>query len=147
MRFAEFHQGQRFTLGPVTMTQDDIIAFASAWDPQWFHIDPARAANSRWNGLIASGWHTCSVAMRLVVEGPLADSDSIGSPGLAYLRWKAPVRPGDVLMLDLDVLETGRSGSGRAGSVRWAWTLRNQNAVIVMETEATSLFELKAAAG
>ncbi|GAC1632048.1 MAG: MaoC family dehydratase [Nevskia sp.] len=142
MRYHEFHAGQTFVLGPVTMTQADIIAFATRWDPQWFHTDPERAANGRWQGLIASGWHTCAVAMRLVVEGPLQDFGSIGSPGLAYLRWKAPVRPDDALSVHLDVLETRRSGGGRMGSVRWQWQVRNQSGTVVMETEATSLFEL-----
>lgn len=144
MQFPDFHVGQTFTLGPVTMTEADIIKFASSWDPQWFHTDPERAANSRWNGLIASGWHTAATAMRLVVDGPLKDSGSIGSPGLAYLRWKAPVRPGDRLTVHLEVLDTRVSASGRMGSVQWQWQVRNQDGVTVMETEATSLFELVA---
>ena len=73
MRFADFHAGQRITAGPVTLTEADIVAFARAWDPQWFHTDPERAAASRWNGLIASGWQTCAIAMRLAVETALAD--------------------------------------------------------------------------
>jgi acyl dehydratase len=97
MNFADFHAGQVLTQGPVRVTEADIVAFATAYDPQWFHTDRARASAGRWRGLIASGWHTCSIAMRLVCEGPLSGSESIGSPGLAYVKWPAPVRPGDQL--------------------------------------------------
>ena len=143
MNFAEFHAGQVLTQGPVRVTEADIVAFAKAYDPQWFHTDPARADAGRWQGLIASGWHTCSIAMRLVCEGPLSGSESIGSPGLAYLKWPAPVRPGDELMLEANVLETRTSRSGRVGSLRWRWQLFNQRREEVLDTEVTSLFELR----
>lgn len=143
MRFAEYQVGQKFTLGPIEMTEEAIVRFAKDWDPQPFHIDPSSAAASRWGGLIASGWHTASQAMRVLVEQILAGSESIGSPGLNYLKWLAPVRPGDQLSVKLEVLEVKRSASGRIGSVLWRWVVENQAGKPVMETEATSLFELK----
>jgi acyl dehydratase len=81
--------------------------------------------------------------MRLVCEGPLSGSESIGSPGLAYVKWPAPVRPGDQLTLEANVLETRTSRSGRVGSVRWRWQLFNQRREEVLDTEVTSLFELR----
>src|SRR5579872_126934 len=123
MRFKEFQVGQVIHSGPTRIGQDEIIAFAKANDPQWFHTDPQRAASGRWHGIIASGWHTCAIAMRLACEGPLKDSETIGSPGIAYLKWPQPVRPGDELRLEAEVLETRLSRNGRYGVLRWQWRL------------------------
>lgn len=141
MRFEEFRAGQRLNLGPVRVEQSEIIAFARAYDPQWFHTDPERAQSSRWRGIIASGWHTCAIAMRLICEGPLRGSESIGSPGLAYVKWPAPVRPGDELRLEAEVIHTRSSSSGRVGVLTWRWRLINQAGEIVLDLEAVSLFE------
>jgi acyl dehydratase len=141
MHFEEFRAGQRLNLGPVRVEQSEIIAFARAYDPQWFHTDPERAQSSRWRGIIASGWHTCAIAMRLICEGPLRGSESIGSPGLAYVKWPAPVRPGDELRLEAEVIHTRSSSSGRVGVLTWRWRLINQADEIVLDLEAVSLFE------
>ena len=141
MRFADFHAGQQLTAGPVTLDEAAIVRFAREWDPQWFHTDPVRSAQSRWSGLIASGWQTCAVAMRLAVDHFLADSESFGSPGLDYLKWLQPVRPGDALMLQAQVLEVRRSERQPAlGILRWRWQLVNQDDVPVLDLVATSLF-------
>lgn len=145
MTFNDFSPGQTLTLGPVSLSEDEIINFAKLWDPQPFHTDPEWAANSRWKGLIASGWQTCALTMRTVCEGPLLNSGSIGSPGLEYLKWTAPVRPGDALTITLDVLDTGVSSSGKVGKLRWQWRVHNQHKVLVLDTTATSLFDLGAA--
>jgi len=143
MRFSDFHAGQIIDAGPITVSEADIIDFAQRFDPQWFHTDPARAAASRWGGVIASGWHTCALAMRLAVDGPLADSESFGSPGLAYLRWLNPVKPGDQLRLRAEVIETRRAKSQPTlGILRWRWQMFNQDNDEVLDLEATSLFEL-----
>jgi acyl dehydratase len=147
MKFHEFSPGQHFELGPVVMTEEAIVRFARDWDPQSFHIDKAAAEAGRWKGLIASGWHTAGTAMRLVVDGPLKDSDSIGSPGLAYLKWLAPVRPDDAIRVRLEVLETSVSKSGKVGALRWRWQVVNQHDTVVLDTEATSLFQLIADPG
>jgi acyl dehydratase len=141
MHFEEFRAGQRLNLGPVRVEQSEIIAFARAYDPQWFHTEPERAQSSRWRGIIASGWHTCAIAMRLICEGPLRGSESIGSPGLAYVKWPAPVRPGDELRLEAEVIHTRSSSSGRVGVLTWRWRLINQADEIVLDLEAVSLFE------
>jgi acyl dehydratase len=142
MRFAEFAVGQVLRAGPLSVLANDVIAFATAFDPQPFHIDSDSATHSRWGGLIASGWHTCALAMRMVSVGLLQGSDSMGSPGLAYLRWPTPVRPGDRLRLEAHVLHAAPSSSGRVGVLRWRWIVLNQHDLPVLDTEVTSLFDL-----
>jgi acyl dehydratase len=143
MNFAEFHPGQILTYGPASVSEAQMLAFAHEYDPQWFHADAARAKNGRWAGLIASGWQTCGIAMRLAVEGALRGSESFGSPGLEYLKWLAPVRPGDALTLHAEVLDVRRSErQPTLGILRWRWRLVNQDHVAVLELVATSLFDL-----
>ncbi len=147
MRFAEFQPGQVIRCGPVTLTERQIVDYAREWDPQWFHTDPERAAASTWKGLIASGWQTCGVAMRLACDEILAGSESFASPGLAYVKWESPVRPGDVLKLRIDVLEVRVAKSKPTlGILRWRWRLYNQHEQTVLDLEATSLFDLTATA-
>lgn len=142
MRFADFVPGLELIRGPVEMTEEAIIEFARQYDPQPFHLDIEAARASRWGGLIASGLHTCSIAMRLVAEEVLRGSEAMGSPGLDYLRWPSPVRPGDQLTLTILVRERNVSASGRVGSVRWEWVLRNQRGEPVLELASTTLFSL-----
>ena len=143
MRFAELTAGRIIHLGPASLTEQEIVDFARDYDPQWFHLDIDRAATSPWQGLIASGWQTCGVAMRLVCDGILAGSDSFGSPGLAYLKWDNPVRAGDALRLTVEVLDQRIAKSRPTlGIVRWRWVLANQRAETVLDLEVTSLFDL-----
>ena len=141
MKFAEIKQGAVFDGGRRTVGEVEIIEFAKRYDPQWFHTDPDRAAKSRWNGLISSGWLTCSIAMELAVKNLLADSESIGSPGVEQLKWLNPVRPGDELALRIEVVEVRTSRSGTVGVVKWRWVLTNQAGVPVLDLVATSLFD------
>ena len=144
MRFEQFRAGQLIDAGAVAVSEEQIISFASQFDPQWFHIDPQRAAASRWSGLIASGWHTCCLAMKLVVDNVLTGSESFGSPGLTNLNWSNPVRPGDQLSLQIEVISVRTARSRPTlGIVRWKWRLRNQREAEVLSLEATSLFELR----
>ncbi len=143
MKFADFAAGQVLEAGPVAVSEAQILAFARDYDPQWFHADLPRATAGRFGGVIASGWQTCALAMRLAVDAFLHDSESFASPGLAYLKWSNPVRPGDRLRLRADVLETRRSRSNATlGILRWRWRLLNQDGLEVLDLEATSLFEL-----
>jgi acyl dehydratase len=146
VKFADFHSGQVLRYGPASVTEEQILAFARDYDPQWFHVDVDRAKSGRWQGLIASGWQTCGIAMRLAVEGALHGSESFGSPGLDYLKWLAPVRPGDALTLVAEVLDVRRSERQPAlGIVRWRWNVVNQDEASVLELVATSLFDLSVA--
>ncbi|MFV0282255.1 MAG: MaoC family dehydratase [Castellaniella sp.] len=146
MKFKEFEPGQVIHHGPVTVDEADMLAFARAYDPQWFHVDAERARDGRWGGLIASGWMTCGLAMRMACEAVLHDSESFGSPGLERLRWMFPVRAGDRLRLEATI-DSSRVSSTRSdlGIVRWTWCLFNQDDAQVLEVEVTSLFDLGAA--
>jgi len=146
MKFAELAAAGRFVLGPVTLDRGEVVDFASSFDDQWFHTDPEAAARGPFGGLIASGWHTCGLAMRLVSRELLAGSESFASPGLSYLRWPHPVRPGDSLMLEVTVIEARRSASRpELGILRWQWVMRNSDGEVVLDLEATSMFKLERA--
>src|ERR1700743_1468350 len=112
MRFSQFQAGMSIDGGRRIVTEAEIIEFARRYDPQWFHTDPARAAESRWNGLISSGWLTCAIAMELAGKSVLAEAESIGSPGIDQLKWLHPVRPNDELHLRIEVLDPRVSRSG-----------------------------------
>lgn len=142
MKFAEFKPEMQIECGSHLVTEEEILAFATKYDPQWFHVDVARAAAGRWNGLIASGWMTCCIAMELVVRTVLAGSESFGSPGVEDLRWENPVRPGDTLRVTVTVLESRVSSSGRNGIVRWRWEVFTQRNQRVLTLVAVSLFNL-----
>jgi len=142
--FHEIRASDVFRAGPRIVTEEQIIEFAKRHDPQFFHVDPVRAAASRWGGVIASGWMTCLIAMELAVGEVLAGSNSIGSPGVEQLQWEKPVRPGDSLWLCITVLESRVSSSGAVGIVRWRWELTNQRQERVLHLITTSLFDLVA---
>lgn len=143
MKFADFHPGQVIETAPHVVSEDELLRFARDWDPQWFHTEPEAAARGPFGGLIASGWHTCAIAMRLAVRAALHDSESYASPGLAYVKWLHPVRAGDALTLRATVLETRCSESRpELGILRWRWRMFNQAGAEVMDLEATSLFKL-----
>ena len=145
MKFADFQVDQVIEAGPYVLSQDELLSFAREWDPQWFHTDPEAAAQGPHGGLIASGWQTCGIAMRLAVAAALAGSESFASPGLAYVKWTHPVRAGDALSLKATVLDTRRSASQPTlGILRWRWQLFNQDGTQVLDLEATSLFKLPA---
>lgn len=140
MKFAEFQVGQVLEAGPYNVREAEILSFAKQWDPQWFHTEPEAASKGPFEGLIASGWHTCSIAMHLVADTFLEGSESFASPGIAYIKWPQPVRPGDTLALKATVLEARTSSKG-LGIVRWRWQLFNQLDAEVLDLEATSLFK------
>lgn len=146
MKFKDFEVGMVITHPPVVLTREEMLAFAHAYDPQSFHVDEAAARESRWGGLIGSGWLTCGLAMRMVCDAALKDSESFGSPGLERLRWPKPVRPGDALRLEATV-DSKRVSSSRSdlGIVRWTWRMFNQHDDLVLELEATNMFELEEA--
>lgn len=147
MRFSEFTPGLVITAGPYAVSEAEVLEFAKSWDPQWFHTDAQAASASRFGGLIASGWHTCGIAMRLIADKVLHGSESFASPGLAYIKWPHPVRPGDTLTVQATVLEARVSRSQACmGILRWRWQMRNAQGVEVLDLEATSLFDLASTA-
>jgi acyl dehydratase len=130
--FEDFAPNQVYELGSRTVTENEIVAFARQWDPQPFHVDPEAAEDSVFGGLIASGWQTGAMWMRMYVDTMLG-SAARGSPGIEELRWLAPVRPGDTLFGRLTVLETTPSTTHPdRGTVRIRGEMLNQDGVTVM---------------
>lgn len=129
----DFAPGRTFEHGSRTLSEADIIAFATEWDPQRYHIDPEAAKRTPFGGLIASGWQSCGVAMRLMCEAYLNESSCIGSPGIDEIRFLRPVRPGDSLRFCATVLESmpSRTQPDR-GTVVFRWELLNQEGEIVL---------------
>jgi acyl dehydratase len=109
--FEDYQAGAVYEYGWTSVTEQEIIAFARQFDPQPIHIDPAFAASGPYGGLIASGWHTAGILMRLLADHYLSRVASLGSPGIDELRWATPLRPGDSLRLRTTIVETRRSRS------------------------------------
>lgn len=139
--FEDFPEGLTIDLGQVSLTEQEIIEFARRFDPQPMHVDPEAGARTIYGGLIASGWHTASCYMRLLVDGVIGESASLGSPGLENLRWPKPVKPGDVLRGRFIVLEAKPSRSRPDwGIVKSRGEMLNQRDEIVMQLEAANFF-------
>jgi len=139
--FEDFFPGQVIELGERHVTEAEIIDFAVQFDPQPFHVDPQAAAASIYGGVIASGWHTCSMMMRLVVDGLMGASSSMGSPGLDGVRWLAPVRAGDTLSVRYETVSMKPSESKQDRGVVWSkWVARNQHGVDVCTIEGMGMF-------
>jgi acyl dehydratase len=146
IHFDDFAPGQVYLLGRRTLTHDEIVAFAREWDPQPFHLDEQAAAASIYGGLIASGWHTVCVFMRLFADGLLNRSAAMGSPGVDEVRWLRPVRPGDALEARIEVLEVrpSRSKPDR-GIVRLRSAVINQHQEEVLSFIANVMFRRRSA--
>ena len=142
--FEDYVAGTVTEFEPIAVDEAEVIAFARQFDPQPIHTDPAAAAAGPFGGLIASGWHTASLVMRVLVEQYLARRASLASPGVDELRWLQPVRPGDVLRVRTTVLEARRSRSKPdRGLVRTKIEALNQNGQVVMSMVAMNLFRCR----
>jgi acyl dehydratase len=138
----DFKVGETAPMGEKLVDRDEVIAFARAYDPQPFHIDEQAARQSMFGGLIASGWHTCAMVMRMMVDSYLGDSASLGSPGVDNVRWLQPVRPGDTIRATRTVLETRASQSRpEIGLMKSRWEVHNQRGELVMSMEGTGMFQ------
>src|SRR5215212_12031768 len=147
LTFEDFEPGQVLELGSHAVTEEEIVAFARQFDPQPFHVDPEAAKESVFGGLIASGWHTGAIWMRLYVDAILGGAASRGSPGVEELRWLAPVRPGDTLTGSLTVLDVTPSATlPDRGTVRIRGELTNQDGVTVMRMTSRGHFGRRSAA-
>ena len=136
--FEDYVPGAVHDLGSVVVDEQEVIAFARQFDPQPFHLDKDRAKRSAFGGLIASGWHTACMAMRLIVDHYLSEISSEGSPGIDELRWLRPVRPGDQLSVRVTILDSRRSHSRpERGIVRSQIETLNQDGAIVMHFAST----------
>lgn len=145
--FEDYVPGSVHEFGEIRVEEDEIIRFARRFDPQVFHTDPEAAQQTVYGGLIASGWHSASLMMRLFVDHYLSHVASLGSPGVDELRWLKPVRPGDTLFLRITVSETKRSRSKPdRGLVRSDVEAMNQKGEIVMTMKALNFIRCRNAA-
>jgi acyl dehydratase len=143
--FEDLTLGATVDLGKKTVSEEEILRFAREFDPQPFHVDPEAAKESIFGGIIASGWHTCSIAMRLLVDGLLSHSSSLGSPGVEQIRWVKPVRPDDTLHAVLTVQEVRHSQSKPdRGTARIRIDVTNQADELVMWMESFGMFAKRA---
>lgn len=138
--FEDYVPGTTTELGSIRVDEAEVVEFAQRYDPQPFHVDPEAAAAGPFGGLIASGWHTCALMMRLLVEQYLSPVSSLGSPGVDELRWLRPVRPGDELVLRTTVEDARLSASKPdRGIVRTRVALVDQEGREVLQLLATNL--------
>ena len=139
--FEDFRVGDRAPLPERHVSEEEIIAFARQFDPQPFHTDVEAARSSIYGGLIASGWHTCSLAMRMMCDSYLLETASLGSPGVDQVRWLKPVRPGDTLHGERITLEARISESKPdRGIITTEWRIFNQHDELVMSMRGVGLF-------
>lgn len=144
--FEDFSPGMVTEFGDHVITEDEIIGFARRYDPQPFHTDPVAARDSNFGGLVASGWNSAAIAMRLLVDHYIPANASMGSPGIDELRWTRPVRPGDRLRLRVTVEEARRSQSKPdRGIVRSLTEMLNQDGEVVMTMRGMTLFRVRPA--
>jgi acyl dehydratase len=133
LHFEDFSVGQVAEYGPRRVSREEIIAFATQFDPQPMHLDEEAARHTMLGGLGASGWHTCGIMMRLIADGFLADAASMGAPGIDEVKWLKPVRPGDALMVR-GTVQSVRASQSRPdrGFVGLLWEVFNDRGERVM---------------
>jgi acyl dehydratase len=145
--FEDYATGLSVEYGPIAVDEADIVAFGRQFDPQPFHVDRQQAANGPFGGVIASGWHTASLMMRLLVDHFLPRKAGLASPGVDELRWLAPVRPGDQLSVRIRVTEARRSRSKPdRGVVQTDNQVVNQRGEIVMTVKTMTMMRCRSAA-
>jgi acyl dehydratase len=145
--FEDFPVGMAVEIAGPTLTRESILEYARRYDPQSFHVDEKAGERSMYGGLIASGWHTVSLCMRMICDAYLLDAASLGSPGVNEVRWLKPVRPGDTIRLRMTVIEAkpSRSKPDR-GTVLHRWEVLNQESDVVMTMEGYGMFRRRSAA-
>jgi acyl dehydratase len=131
--FEDYREGEQFEFGDYLVTEEEIIEFATRFDPQPFHINKAAATQTIFGGLIASGWMTASIGMRILVDNFISVKSSMGSPGVDELRFVKPVRPGDRLRLRVSVMSARKSQSKPdRGLLQFFQEIVNQNNEVVL---------------
>lgn len=139
--FEDYEPGSVHEFGSIRVDEEEVLAFGRRFDPQVFHTDPEAAERTEYGGLIASGWHTAGLMMRLYSDHYLSKVATLVSPGVDNLRWLRPVRPGDELSLRVTVAEARRSRSKPdRGLVRSDVEVLNQRGEVVMTLSALNFF-------
>jgi acyl dehydratase len=146
--FEDYPPGAVALYGPIVVDEAEVIDFARRYDPQPFHVDPDAAARSPFGGLIASGWHTGAMMMRVLVDRFFSPVAGLGSPGIDELRWSAPVRPGDRLYVKVTVTDARRSASKPdRGLVRMATEVLKEDGTPAMTMKAMTFVQARAPGG
>lgn len=146
--FDDLVVGEKITVGTHTVTEEELITFSKQFDPQPFHLDKEAAEKSIFGGIIGSGWHTCAIMMRLMVDGLLSRTSSMGSPGIDEIRWLTPVRGGDTLTVSATVLESRPSKSKPdRGIAIIFWEAKNQHGDVVATIKGLAMFGCKPSFG
>jgi acyl dehydratase len=142
----DFPVGHVLDFGGLPVEREAVLAFARAFDPQPFHLDDDAARESLFGRLSASGWHTCAMTMRMMCDGFLLESASLGSPGIDALRWLKPVYPGDVLRVRMEVQQARvMTSRPQVGLIRALWTVRNQHEEPVLTMEGWGMYRRRPA--
>ncbi len=142
--FEDYEEGAVYEFGYEAVEEEEMIGFARRYDPQVFHTDPAEAAKTVFGGLVASGWYTAGLAMRLIVDHFISHVASLGSPGVDEVRWLKPVRPGDRLSIRVSVLEARRSRKKPdRGAIRCLIEVLNQDREVVMIWKGISILRCR----
>lgn len=140
----DFPPGHFGTFGPHHVSRDEIIAFAAEFDPQPMHLDEEAARHSMLQGLAGSGWHLCSIMMRMMCDGFLLRTACLGSPGVDEVRWLAPLRPGDDLTMDVEIVGSRVSASKRdRGFAQMANQIRNADGVPLLSSRFTVIIKCR----
>jgi len=137
--FEDYLPGDVYECGAMSVSESDIVEFARQWDPQAMHVDREAATRGQFAGLIASGWHTVAIAMRLYVDHYLSAVASLASPGVDEIRWPHPVRPADTIHVRVTVLAVTPSKRGDRGTVLGQLEARNQHDQVVLTARMMSV--------
>ena len=142
--FEDYEEGAVYEFGEEAVEEEEMVSFARRYDPQVFHTDPAGAAKTTFGGLVASGWYTGALAMRMLVDHYISRVASLGSPGVDEVRWLKPVRPGDRLSVRVSVLEARRSRTKPdRGIVRSLVEVLNQDREVVMSWKGIAILRCR----
>jgi acyl dehydratase len=138
--FEDLNIGQKILIGPISVTEVEIIEFAKKFDPQPFHIDAKKAKDSLFGGLCASGWHTCSLYMRMLYDGLLINLASLGSPGMNEIRWIKPLFPNETIKGELDIIrKTPSKSKPYIGSIVIDSKVFNSKKELIMTMQSISI--------
>jgi acyl dehydratase len=148
LHWEDFQPGAVTVYGPRLVTREEIVAFAAEFDPQPMHLDEAAASATLLGGLGASGWHICCLLMRIIADGFILDSSSMGGPGVDEVRWLKPLRPGTSIRVRTTVLDTRASGSRpEMGLVKFLFEVIDQTDVTLTTLSTTLMFGRRAPGG
>lgn len=141
LHWEDFTPGAVAVYGPRLVTREEIVAFAAEFDPQPMHLDEAAAAGTLLGGLGASGWHSCCLLMRMIADGFILNSTSMGSPGIDEVKWLRPLRPGMSIRLRSTVLETRASGKRpEMGLAKFLFEIIDDNDAVLTNLSTTLMF-------